>query len=140
MNCLIIFFLLISSTIFALECQNGEYSRILKYSSHGPYLINDCIPDNYYLCGQYIELTYNGYINIDQLCPLGKYYKRTEPIIISPGRHVMFGTDIVYIPPDKKPCGQEKIIIYVDFFRPEFSRYIFQTKLCNVVVGCRIGN
>jgi len=140
MSYLIIFFLLISSTTFAVKCPNGEYKRILKYSSRGPYLINDCIQTNHYLCGQFIEPTYNGYINIDQLCPLGKYYKRTKPIVISPGRHVEFGTDIVYIPSNKRPCGQELIIVYVDFFRPELSRYIYQTKLCNVVIGCRIGN
>ena len=130
-----ILFIIVFPIFGVMSCPPGEYERISSYGPRGPRLLCHPIPQGSYICGQFAEATFGGYINIDQLCSIGLYFKRTRPILVHPGISVEFGTEIIPIPLNKKPCGQEEILIYSHYRLGQ--RYIYQTKLCDIASYCK---
>lgn len=119
-------------------CPIGEYSRVTKYGPRGPYLLCHPIPQGTYICGQTAEATYSGYINVDRLCKIGNYLKRGRPLV-HPGISVRFKFEEHILPPNEKPCGQEKVLLYNYYSKPELIQYGYQTKLCQVFQECKRG-
>lgn len=131
-------FLFVFLPTLIMACPPGEYERITKYGPRGPYLLCHPIPQGSYICGQTVEVTYSGYINIDRLCPIDKYLKRGRPLV-HPGVSVQFDLEELDLPPNTKPCGQEKVLTYAYYTRPNLTQYSYQTKLCEIIQECKMG-
>ena len=130
------------------SCPDNQYTAIQKFTSSGVNLICRTIPENMECCGTYLIPTYSADPNITNYsqatklcekkektcsdgCPPGQYLTRGIPIVVSPGRSVLFSLICEDISFNKYCCGKELILIEADFIK-DINRYASVTRLCDI--------